>query len=254
VRRSELEASLPELAGMLSEARPALAEVRRLTPTARAFVRELRPGIEAAAPTLRLAAPFLTEADRLVRLVPPLTRAADPSLASLARLQPGLSGVLRLVTPVTECLRRNAIPTLKSKIDDPPNSTGDPVYLDLVHSLPGQASASQNFDGNGQAIRYHVGFGGNSLTLGPLPGTTEPITGTSSEPIIGSRPRLPDHQPPFRPGVACVSQQRPNLRAETGPAPAQSASRSRPKLKPTTLPKINAQLRRRATAVDRRHR
>ena len=193
-------------------------------------------------------------ADRLVRLVPPLTAAADPSLASLARLQPGLTRVLRLVTPVTECLRRNAIPTLKTKIDDPPHSTGDPVYLDLVHSLPGQASASQNFDGNGQSIRYHVGFGGNSVTFGPLPGTTEPITGTSSEPIIGSRPRLPDHQPPFRPDVACVTQQRPNLAAETGPAPAQTASRSRPRLKPTTPRKINAQLRRRARAFEGRSR
>src|SRR4029079_17822209 len=138
--------------------------------------------------------------------------AADPSLASLARLQPGLTRVLRLVTPVTECLRRNAIPTLKTKIDDPPTSTGDPVYLDLVHSLPGQASAAQNFDGNGQAIRYHAGFGANSFTLGPLPGTTEPITGTSNEPIIGSRPKLPAHQPPFRPNVPCVSQKPPDLR------------------------------------------
>ena len=253
--RAQLEASLPELDRMLAEARPALREVERLTPAAHSFVRELRPGIRAAAPTLRLAAPFLTETDRLVRRVPALTRAADPSLASLARLQPGLTTVLRLLNPVTECLRRNAIPTLKTKIDDPPHSTGDPVYLDLVHSLPGQASASQNFDGNGPSIRYHAGFGGNSISFGPLPGTTEPITGTSSEPIIGSRPALPDRQPPFRPDVRCDTQQRPSLVAETGPAPRQTASsRSVPRLKPTTPAKINAELRRKAAAFNRRHR
>jgi phospholipid/cholesterol/gamma-HCH transport system substrate-binding protein len=254
--RAQVEASLPELDGMLAEAQPALAEVRRLTPTARAFVRELRPGIQAAAPTLRLALPFLDEADRLVRLVPPLTRAADPSVASLARLQPGLTSVLRQLNPVTECLRRNAIPTLKTKIEDPPHSTGDPVYLDLVHSLPGQASASQNFDGNGAAIRYHAGFGGNSLTFGPLPGTTEPITGTSPEPLIGSRPALPDRQPPFRPDVRCTTQQRPSLVAETGPAQARARARhgSVPRLKPTTPAKINKQLRRKAAAFNRRHR
>jgi hypothetical protein len=186
-----------------------------------------------------------------VRIVPALTRAADPSLTSLARLQPGLKTVLASLNPVTECLRRNAIPTLKTKLDDPPNSTGDPVYLDLVHSLPGQASASQNFDGNGPSIRYHVGFGGNSFTFGPLPGTTEPITGTSEEPIIGSRPALPEHQPPFRPGVRCTTQQRPNLSAATGPAPARTASRSVPRLKPTTIGKIDSRLRRRAAAVNR---
>jgi virulence factor Mce-like protein len=250
-RRVQLEASLPELDAMLAEARPALGELRRMTPTARAFVRELRPGLQAAPPTLRLAAPFLTEADRLVTLVPPLARAADPSLASLARLQPGLTRVLRLVRPVTECLRRNAIPTLKSEIVDPPHSTGDPVYQDLLHSLPGQASASQNFDGNGQAIRYHLGTGGNSFTLGPLPGTTEPITGTSAEPIIGSRPKLPNDQPPFRPDVPCSTQQRPDLRAETGPAPQQSSTRSRSRRRRTTLRRIQKQLRRRAKAFER---
>jgi phospholipid/cholesterol/gamma-HCH transport system substrate-binding protein len=255
VRRQQVEASLPELDGMLREARPALAAFRRLDPTAHAFVRELRPGIRAAAPTLRLALPFLTEADRLVPLLPPLSRAADPSLASLARLQPGLTRVLKLVTPVTECLRRNAIPTLKTPIDDPPHTTGDPVYLDLVHSLPGQASAAQNFDGNGTAIRYHAGFGGESFTLGPLPGTTEPITGTSSEPIIGSRPQLPDKQPPFRSDVACDTQQRPDLRARTGPAPAQTASKTRAAApKATSLRKINSLLKRRALAVERRGR
>jgi phospholipid/cholesterol/gamma-HCH transport system substrate-binding protein len=254
-RRSQLEASLPELDGMLAEARPALAAVRRLDPTAHAFVRELRPGIRAAGPTLRLALPFLTEADRLVPLLPKLSRAADPSLASLARLQPGLTRVLKLVTPVTECLRRNAIPTLKTPIDDPPHTTGDPVYLDLVHSYPGQASAAQNFDGNGTAIRYHAGFGGNSFTLGPLPGTTEPITGTSSEPIIGSRPELPDKQPPFRPDVPCQTQARPDLRARTGPAPIQTASKARAaRPKATSLRKVNSLLKRRAKAFERKSR
>jgi phospholipid/cholesterol/gamma-HCH transport system substrate-binding protein len=254
VRRAELEASLPELDGMLREARPALAAVRGLDPTARVFLRELRPGLQSAPPTLRLALPVLTEADRLVRRVPALTSAADPALASLARLEPGLARVLRLVTPVTECLRNNAIPTLKSKIEDPPHSADEPVYQELVHSLPGQASASQNFDGNGPAIRFHVGLGGKSFTFGPLPGPTDPIVGTSPEPILGSRPKVPDHQPPFRPDVACTTQSPPDLHAEMGPAPTQTATKVRAPAGPTTIPKLEKQLRRRLAAFARRHR
>jgi phospholipid/cholesterol/gamma-HCH transport system substrate-binding protein len=250
-----LDASIPELDAMLREARPALAEVRRLDPTARAFVRELRPGLQVAPPTLRLALPLLAEADRLIRLVPPLTAAADPALASLARLQPGLARVLRLVRPVTECLRLNAIPTLQSKIEDPPHSTGQPIYQELVHSLPGQASASQNFDGNGQAIRYNVGFGGNSFSFGSLPGTNEPIVASSSEPILGSRPRVPERQPPFRPDVPCAGQKPPDLHADTGPAPAQTTSRTvHPGGGRTTFPRLQADIRSRAAALERRHR
>jgi phospholipid/cholesterol/gamma-HCH transport system substrate-binding protein len=253
VRRAQLEASLPELDGVLREARPALASVRRLDPTARTFLRELRPGLQAAPATLREALPFLTEADRLVRRVPALVSAADPALAHLARLEPGLTRVLNLVTPVTECLRRNAIPTLKSKIDDPPNSTGDPVYLDLVHSLPGQASASQNFDGDGPAIRFHVGLGEKSFTFGPVtPG--DPIVGTSSEQILGSRPRVPDKQPSFHPDVPCSTQSPPNLTAETGPAPTQlNAKAARPRLPRTTIPRLERDMRRSAAAFARRH-
>jgi virulence factor Mce-like protein len=224
-RSQQLGDSLEELDDLVAEARPALADLNEFFPRARVFAAELRPSIRAAPETLRLALPLLDQA--LALLGPPelpaLLAEADPAVRSLARLEGPLAKTLALVTPVTECLRINGVPTLKTPIDDPPHSTGEPVYRDLLHALPGQAGIAQNFDGNGPAVRFHAGFGDRTVTTS-LPGVTETIYALAAEPIIGSRPRFTDQLPPFRPDVPCVSQDPPNLEAETGPAPAQSTA------------------------------
>jgi phospholipid/cholesterol/gamma-HCH transport system substrate-binding protein len=221
-RREQLGSSLSELDGLLAEARPALSELNDLFPRARTFAAELRPSIRAAPESLRLALPFLDQAQALLRRreLPALLAQADPAIRSLARLEPPLARLLRLVTPVTECLHRNAYPVLTSRIEDPPHTTGDPLYRELVHGLPGLAGVAQNFDGNGQTVRYHAGIGERTVSL-TRPGGDE-IVGLTPEPILGSRPMFRDQLPPFRPDVPCTTQDPPNLRAETAPPPAQS--------------------------------
>jgi phospholipid/cholesterol/gamma-HCH transport system substrate-binding protein len=183
----------------------------------------VRPGLRQAPATLRLANPLLAQLEGLVSAgeLPALVAQLDPSLASLASLEPKLVSLFRLVTPVTECVRRNALPTLTKTVDDPPLSTGSPLYREFVSGLVGLSSATQNFSGNGQAVRYHAGFGDQQVTFGRAPSSNEPLVGLTSEPLLGSRPRRPDSDPPFRPDVPCVSQQPPNMSAATGPAPEQ---------------------------------
>jgi phospholipid/cholesterol/gamma-HCH transport system substrate-binding protein len=225
-RGRELGESLEELDGLLAEARPALADLNEFFPRARVFAAELRPSIRAAPETLRLALPLLDQALGLLSPaeLPALLAQADPAVRSLARLEGPLAETLDLTTPVTECLRRNGVPTLKTPIEDPPHSTGEPVYRDLLHALPGQAGLAQNFDGNGPAVRFHAGFGERTVTTS-LPGLSESVYALIDEPIIGSRPRFTKQLPPFRPDVPCVTQDPPNLKAETGPAPPQSRAK-----------------------------
>ena len=94
-------------------------------------------------------------------------------------------------------------------------------YRELFSGWVGLASASQNFTGDGFAVRYHAGFGTQVVTTGRVPSAGEPLVGLTSEPILGSRPRYTGRQPPFRPDVPCMSQPLPDLTAETGPAPQQ---------------------------------
>jgi ABC-type transporter Mla subunit MlaD len=223
-RREQLSASLPELDRLLAEAGPALDAFNAALPPTRALVRDARPGVQAAPATLELAIPVLEQARKLVAPpeLPALLEELDPAVRSLARLEPDLTELFGDVTPVTECLRRNALPTLETPIDDPPLSLpGVPVYRELLYGVVGLASASQNFDGNGPAVRYHAGFGDTGITTGEVPSIGESLVGLTDEPILGSRPRWTGVRPPFRPDVPCISQDPPDLQAETGPAPQQ---------------------------------
>jgi hypothetical protein len=98
-------------------------------------------------------------------------------------------------------------------------STPYPIYSELLHGWVGLASAVQNFDGNGHAVRYHAGFGDQTFTTGKVAGLAEPLVGLTENPLLGSRPKkTTDALPPFRTDVPCESQRRVDLHADTGPA------------------------------------
>ena len=221
--RLALGESVVALDRFVTHAPAAFAALDRLFPTARAFLREARPGLRVAPATLRLGNPVLAQAGALLepRELPALLSELDRAMPSLRTLEPRLGTILAKLEPVTECVRTHALPTLRTPIVDPPLSTGLPPYRELFDSWVGLASASQNFTGDGPAVRYHAGFGDQVVTTGRVPSAGEPLVGLTSEPIIGSRPRYTGRQPPFHPEASCVSQALPDLHAETGPAPQQ---------------------------------
>jgi phospholipid/cholesterol/gamma-HCH transport system substrate-binding protein len=238
-RREQLARSIPEFDALLREASPAFVALNGLFPTARAVVAEARPGIREAPETLRLANPLLAQLGGLLSPAeaPALIRAGDPAIRALARLQPELRDLLALVTPVTDCARRNVVPTLTTVIDDPPLTDGRPdvpIYRELLNGLVGLSSASQNFDGNGPALRYHSGFGDESFGTGTIPSVGEALVGVTSEPLLGSRPLYTGVIPPYRPDVPCRTQKPPDLNgARTGPAFSTPAS---PRVVPRQAP------------------
>lgn len=223
LRRRALGESVTLLDAAFTHAPATFTALNGLFPTARAVVREARPGIRELPATLRLANPVLDQAGRLIgpAELPALIAQLDPALHSLRVLEPQLGTLLGKLRPITECVRTNALPTLKKPVSDPPLSTGQPVYRELLDVMTGLSSASQDFTGNGPAVRYHAGFGDQLVTTGKAPSIGEPLVGLTSEPLLGSRPRYTGHQPPFHPEVPCGSQQPPNLAADTGPGPRQ---------------------------------
>jgi hypothetical protein len=220
-RRAKVDSALVQLAGTVDAARPAFEAINAALPSSRALVRDLRPALHVAPPTLRSANLLLDQVSALIRPaeLPGLLDQLDPAIVSLAQLEPRLGQLLGLLQPVSECLRTNAVPTLKKSVDDGDLSTRQPVYRDLLDSIVGLASASQNFDGNGPAVRYHAGFGDETVSLGK--NTPEPAIGMTSQPILGSRPRYTGVKPPFHPEVPCGQSQPPDLKASTGPPPEQ---------------------------------
>ncbi len=220
-RRAKVDAALVQLAGTVDAAHPAFEAINAAIPSTRALVRDLRPALRVAPATLRPANAALDQVAALVQPaeLPRLLDQLDPAVVSLAALEPKLGQLLSLLQPVTECARTNVLPTLQKKVDDGPLSTGFPVYRELLDGAVGLASASQDFDGNGPAVRYHAGFGDETVSLGSVNG--EKAVGLTSQPIIGSRPQYTGVRPPFRPDVPCGQDAPPDLKATTGPAPEQ---------------------------------
>jgi phospholipid/cholesterol/gamma-HCH transport system substrate-binding protein len=219
-----VQASLSGLDELTRQAPPAFDALNNLFPTARRFLIELRPGLTVAPATLGLGNPLLDQAGRLISPpeLPALLAQLDPALKPLRRLEPQLGSLLGKLRQATECVRVNALPLLRKPVDDPPLSTGQPVYRDFMSAVVGQTSSTQNFDGDGLAVRYHAGFGDQMVTTGTVPGVDGPLVGLTSSPILGSRPAYtPGYIPPFHPDVPCVSQKLQNLTADTGPPPPQ---------------------------------
>jgi hypothetical protein len=186
-------------------------------------MRDLRPGVLVAPATLQQANLLATQLEGILgkKELPALLGQLDPALASLSVLEPKLQDLLGRVTPVTECLRNKALPTLETPLDDGHLSTGQPAYRELLYAVVGLASGSQNFTGDGPIVRYHAGFGDQTVSFGKAPGTDGPLVGLTSSPILGSRPLFTNVKPPYRPDVPCDTQKKPDLHAETGPAPPQ---------------------------------
>jgi phospholipid/cholesterol/gamma-HCH transport system substrate-binding protein len=226
-RSAELRATVRGLSATLRVALPAVREVRAALPAVDAFARDARPLLRRLPRSLDLLRPLLAELRGALRAdeLPALVTALRPPLRTLSALEPDLTALLRLVTPVTDCVRDRALPVLTTPLDDGHLSTGQPPWAELLHGMVGLASASQDFDGNGPSVRYMAGFGEQLLSTGKLPGTGE-LRGLTPVPVEGARPARPASKPPFRPGATCRDQALVKLDAPAlGPPPARRAGR-----------------------------
>ena len=70
----------------------------------------------------------------------------------------------------------NVLPTIKTTLQDGDLTTGVPVYKELSQGLVPAAGESQNFDGNGQYVRFGVQGGANQVSTG----TTRPSAASRS--------------------------------------------------------------------------
>lgn len=192
------------------------------------------------------ALPELTEAGRLLRpsldVAPEALQAATGTVEQLAGLSqpaeaprlltllepisttlPGLEGRLQelapFVTSASRCLSDRVVPVLTSELEDGPNSTGDPVYLDMMHSFAASTGSAPTFDGNGVSVRAGVATGEGAATTYVLP-ESGGLVGGGPE-IQGVRPTWlgAGVEPQYRPDAPCIDQPLPDLTLRSGGPP-----------------------------------
>jgi phospholipid/cholesterol/gamma-HCH transport system substrate-binding protein len=208
------------LPGVLDNAKPALESLNRSFPPTRAFAREILPGVRETPATIEASFPWIAQARALVSPAELQGLVGDlrPATSDLSAVTNDTIRLLPQVDLVNRCFTDVVLPTGDYKIDDGFLSTGIENYKEFWQTMVSLAGESQNFDGNGQYVRFQTGGGSKQLSTGNT-GTIDPGGGGSGNPLfgnfllepIGSRPARPATKPPVNRKKACYTNQRPDL-------------------------------------------
>lgn len=216
-----LGASIRGFERVLRAAPPSLRRIDTALPVVTRFADALRPALGEAPRALRAANAVLDEVDAISRPreLPALLDDLAPVTSNLPTLESRLQAMFGYTDQVTGCAVSNIIPVLNSKLQDGKHTTGDPVWLDLLHSFTGFTSASTSFDGNGGTFRAGLAFGPVALQ-GIVPGLGS-IAGNINQDILGVRPAWLGYgvDPAYRPDQKCADQKLPRLNVDAAPAP-----------------------------------
>ena len=222
-----LEQAITELPQLLAEGRPALAKLNEAFPTLRAFAREALPGTRAANKALDEANPWIGQVRQLVSKpeLRGLVKDLRPTIPRLATLAQVTTPFLEESRALSSCFNSVIIPWGNTEVPAIETAEDNPVYKNTGYGLVGVGGESRAGDANGQSFRV-LGSGGtqtavaafptDSPELGPVSGLINP-----ARPFLGTQPALDSSaKTPFRPDIACETQEAPNLDSVIGGAPA----------------------------------
>jgi phospholipid/cholesterol/gamma-HCH transport system substrate-binding protein len=216
-----LRLSIRRLAPTLQSADGALDSLNAAFPNTRAFAREILPGVRETAATIDAGFPWIAQARPLLgpNELQGLARELSPATSDLAKVIDTSVDLFPQVDLVSRCLTRVVLPTGNIKIQDGPLSTGVENYKEFWYTMVGLAGEGQNFDGNGQYVRFQPGGGDQTVSLGTASPNVGQLFGNAIAKPLGTRPRYPGRRPPYNPTTPCFTNRLPNLNgAATGPA------------------------------------
>jgi phospholipid/cholesterol/gamma-HCH transport system substrate-binding protein len=221
---TSLGTSIRRLGPTLVSADRALDSLNAAFPSTRAFAREILPGVRETAATIDAGFPWIAQTrallgpDELRGLVRELT----PASADLSRVIDTSIDLFPQLDLAAKCATRVVLPAGNVRIQDGPFSTGAENYKEFWYAMVGLAGEGQNFDGNGQYVRFQPGGGSHTISV-PTPGSDvgPRLFGNAIAAPLGSRPRFPGRLPPYNPTTPCFTNRLPDVDgAATGPADA----------------------------------
>jgi phospholipid/cholesterol/gamma-HCH transport system substrate-binding protein len=227
-----LRATIAKLPGVLQQADGTLASLNASFPPTRAFAREILPGVRETPATIDASYPWIAQMQKLVspQELRGLVHQLSPATADLARLTDRTIKLLPKTTLASKCVTHNILPTGDKVITNDEFKTGAPNYKEFMWALVGLAGEGQNFDGNGQYVRFQTGGGAQQLSVGRDSNNSGQVFGNNVAVPLGNRPYFPGKRPPYRPDVPCYTQSTPDVNgpasAKTPPGGASSSSSS----------------------------
>jgi phospholipid/cholesterol/gamma-HCH transport system substrate-binding protein len=215
-RQQDLSATIAALPPLLRTTNGALTSLDDTFGPTQTFAREILPGVEQLDPTIGQALPWLAQATALVSPsdLGGLVSALQPAVQQTASTIRVTESLLSAADTLARCVSHNLVPTGNEVIQDPPASTGAPVYQELLQSAVGLAGAAGNFDGNGRYLRSTPAGGSDQVQTSDL-GSQGPLFGNAVLPPLGTRPAWPGHAPPVRSSTPCFENAAPDLNLVT---------------------------------------
>ena len=224
---TSLSAAVAELPSTLHHASTAFVAVDRLLPPLQAFAVDIVPGVEQTPATIQATLPWIKQVRGLLAPqelggVAKGLRAGAPALAALVATQPSF---LKQTELLSKCLTKVFYPAGETKIQDGASSSGLPNQQEFFNALVGFNAGAQSFDGNGPFQRLLTTGGPENVVTPPSTLPLNPAKGpqlaaTTSLTPLGTRPRVPSTEPPYKPLVACYTQALPNFNGPLSQGPA----------------------------------
>jgi ABC-type transporter Mla subunit MlaD len=228
---SSLREAVGALPSSLSTADKAFVALHRASPSLRTFALNLIPGVEQTPATIKAAFPWITQLQALLSPgelggVATGLQAGTPTLAALIGAQPSFINQANLLG---QCVSKVLLPAGETKLQDGANTSGIGNQWEFFNALVGLNGGGQSFDGNGAFFRALVS-GGSQVVVPPpttLPGSSLKgfqLAATTALAPLGTSPRVPATEPPYKPLVPCYTQALPELNGPLAHGPADGSA------------------------------
>ena len=222
--KENVGATLRGLQETIPRADRTLAALNEAFPSVRAFSREILPGVRETPATIDASFPWVRQMRGLLRQdeLRGLAQELSPASRDLAVASDAAISLFPSQNLLARCFTEVILPTGDIVIREPEGrkqfESGVENYKEFWYTLVGLSGESQNFDGNGQYVRFQVGGGTQTVSTGRTNfGNAEQFFNNASPPV-GVRPVFPGKRPPYRPDVACHTNELPDLNsARVGP-------------------------------------
>ena len=217
-----LRETIRELPPTLRVASTALRDLNAAFPATRRFARDILPGVRETPATITAARPFVEQSRRLFQPseLRGLTNQLRPATSDLSRVVDVSLSLLPQADLLAQCATKVILPAGDVKIDEGPLSTGVENYKEFWYGMVGLSAESQNFDGNGPYVRFQVGGGDQTVSVGGAnTALGDTLFGATPQKPIGTRPAYPGKRPPYNSEAPCKDQPVPDFNgAKVGPA------------------------------------
>jgi virulence factor Mce-like protein len=205
---TNLRTSIRELGPTLVAANTAFGELNDAFPPVRAFAREIIPGVNETPATIKASFPWIAQTRRWLtqKELRGLARALSPATRDLAAFVGEGKKLFPQIDLVAQCATDVVLPTGDIVIKDEFES-GAENYKEFMYAMVGLSGEGQNFDGNGQYVRFQPGGGSNAVSLGEQ---GSQLFGNAF-PGVGTRPKMPARKPPYNDDTPCYKSAKPDL-------------------------------------------